>query len=385
MLGALFLLVAPLAAALPPYVVETTVSHDRRDLPIVNAFAERPVENTYIAVFNSTFGTEAIDARISAMSSTIQKRNLNKRGLDGKYLSTEMKSITLGDWRCAAFQGDADMVREFNGADEVAYVEADTWYKTTAAIMQTNAPPGLNRISHARAGEQGYIFDESACEGMTVYVVDTGVRVDHVEFEGRAVMGANFVNNVDTDENGHGSHVAGTIAGATFGVCKKANIVGVKVLGADGAGQNQGILQGMQFVLNDVKSKGIQNKAVMNMSLGGGFSQALNRAIAALLDGGIVPVVAAGNEKVRLLSMQRQLNCGEGKMLTFTTARCSQHVSGVRSPGHHRGSHRCHQRPVRQLLQLWVRRRRQRSRRQGPVRRHRLHGGHQRSQRYQHG
>ncbi|OAQ79534.1 subtilase [Purpureocillium lilacinum] len=297
MLGALFLLVAPLAAALPPYVVETTVSHDRRDLPIVNAFAERPVENTYIAVFNSTFGTEAIDARISAMSSTIQKRNLNKRGLDGKYLSTEMKSITLGDWRCAAFQGDADMVREFNGADEVAYVEADTWYKTTAAIMQTNAPPGLNRISHARAGEQGYIFDESACEGMTVYVVDTGVRVDHVEFEGRAVMGANFVNNVDTDENGHGSHVAGTIAGATFGVCKKANIVGVKVLGADGAGQNQGILQGMQFVLNDVKSKGIQNKAVMNMSLGGGFSQALNRAIAALLDGGIVPVVAAGNEK----------------------------------------------------------------------------------------
>ena len=102
----------------------------------------------------------------------------------------------------------------------------------------------------------------------------------------------------DDDENGHGSHVAGTIAGATFGVAKKAELVAVKVLDASGGGSNSGVLQGMQFVIDDVEKRGKKGKAVMNMSLGGDFSEAINRAIQALFNAGIVPVVAAGNENV---------------------------------------------------------------------------------------
>jgi subtilisin family serine protease len=91
--------------------------------------------------------------------------------------------------------------------------------------------------------------------------------------------------------------VAGTIGGATFGVAKKVDIVGVKVLDAQGSGANSGVLQGMDFVIQDVQQKRLRGKAVMNMSLGGGRSGAINRAIQAMFNAGVVPVVAAGNER----------------------------------------------------------------------------------------
>ncbi len=113
-------------------------------------------------------------------------------------------------------------------------------------------------------------------------------------------MYAELTRFQNDDQNGHGSHVAGTIGGATFGVAKKVNLVAVKVLGADGSGANSGVLNGMQFVIDDVQKRGIAGKAVMNMSLGGSLSRAVNRAIQALNTAGVVPVVAAGNENVRL-------------------------------------------------------------------------------------
>ena len=114
-------------------------------------------------------------------------------------------------------------------------------------LSQTNAPPGLARISHQTAGNSTYVFDSSAGANITAYVVDTGILVTHSEFQGRATFGANFANAVDTDENGHGSHVAGTIGGRTFGVAKSVNLVGVKVLDADGAGTNSQSIAGLQF------------------------------------------------------------------------------------------------------------------------------------------
>ncbi|KAK7416354.1 hypothetical protein QQX98_005299 [Neonectria punicea] len=265
--------------------------------PLVsNPDASNIISNRYIVVYNDTFDDDAITTKQANWINVVKKRNLGKRSTIGHLLSTEVNTFKMNKWRAMTLDADDDMVQDLYNAEEVAYIEADTKVNLTGAIAQINATPGLNRLSHSAPNTETYIFDDTAGEGITAYVVDTGIRTTHTEFEGRATFGANFINDVDDDENGHGSHVSGTIAGATFGVAKKANLVAVKVLDATGGGSNSGVLQGMQFVIDDVEAKGITGKAVMNMSLGGSFSEAINRAIEALFKAGIVPVVAAGNE-----------------------------------------------------------------------------------------
>ncbi|CAG8445947.1 5392_t:CDS:2 [Diversispora eburnea] len=99
----------------------------------------------------------------------------------------------------------------------------------------------------------------------------------------------------DTDDNGHGSHVAAIVGGKTFGVAKKANLIGLKVLDSTGAGSNADVILGMQFVLEDRKKRN-KNNTIVNMSLGGVFSQAVNDAAKSLTDAGVHVVAAAGNE-----------------------------------------------------------------------------------------
>jgi len=263
-----------------------------------NPDAKNVIPNRYIVVYNETYEDDAIEANVAHYTTQVKKRNLNKRSTAGKLLSTDVHSFKMNNWRAMLLDADDDMIQDIFNSDEVEYVEADTQVSVNDLVMQTNAPVGLNRLSNDQAGANNYIFDDSAGEGITAYVLDTGVLTTHTEFGGRAEFGANFVDNVDTDENGHGSHVAGTIAGNTFGVAKKANIVAVKVLGAQGQGSNGGVIDGMQWIINDVESRGIKGKAVMNMSLGGGFSEALNRAIQSMFEAGIVPVVAAGNDAI---------------------------------------------------------------------------------------
>ncbi|KAG5997295.1 hypothetical protein E4U43_002685, partial [Claviceps pusilla] len=302
-------------------------------IPIAYGPAANIIPNRYIVVYNNSFSSDDIDASMSFYSAALRKRNLrlNKRSPQGRQLSTDIMPFKMNSWRAMALDADDAMIADINRANEVAYVEADQWIHASATIAQTNAPPGLQRLSETRPGRASYLFDESAGEGVTVYVVDTGVRVSHVEFQGRASYGANFADvgpngqpsvcivviiiiiitlfvlyRRDTqltrqvqwnanDDNGHGSHVAGTIAGATFGVAKRANITAVKVLNAQGAGPNSAILSGLQFVMEDVARKKIRGRAVMNMSLGGGFSQAMNHAIENVVKSGVVCVVAAGN------------------------------------------------------------------------------------------
>ncbi|GAB0139086.1 hypothetical protein EsDP_00007301 [Epichloe bromicola] len=268
-------------------------------LPIANANAPNIIPNRYIVVYNSSFSSKAIDAKMSSFSTAIKKRNLNKRGLEGRQLSTDIVPIKMNKWRAMALDADDSMIADINRANEVAYVEADQWMHASATIKQTNAPLGLQRLSEPQPGQSSYLFDESGGEGMMVYVVDTGVRITHSEFRGRARFGASFVGQNSqnaNDDNGHGSHVAGTIAGTTFGVAKKARITAVKVLDAQGSGANSGILAGLQFVMDDVKERNLKGKAIMNMSLGGGFSEAMNTAIEKVVNSGVVCVVAAGNE-----------------------------------------------------------------------------------------
>ncbi|KAG0340954.1 hypothetical protein BG000_010681 [Podila horticola] len=201
---------------------------------------------------------------------------------------------------------NAAALKEILAADEVDYVEQDTIITLQGS---QDSPPswGLTRVSQRNLDlTQPFNYNDAAGEGVTAYVVDTGVYVDHSEFEGRASWGANFIDgSADTDENGHGTHVSGTIGGANYGVAKKVNIVGVKVLDADGSGSTSGVIAGMDWVADNA----VPGKSVVNMSLGGSKSTALNAAAGRLYAKNIPLIVAAGN--------------------SATTAACNQSPAGA--------------------------------------------------------
>jgi len=140
-----------------------------------------------------------------------------------------------------------------------------------------------------------YVFPGVAGAGTDAYVVDTGVRVTHVEFaSGRATWGANYVGDgIETDCNGHGTHVGGTIAGVEYGVAKAANIISVKVLGCGGSGQYAWVINGVNYVATQYGTT--KRPSTANLSLGGGKSVALEDAIRAGTTAGVTYVLAAGN------------------------------------------------------------------------------------------
>ncbi|MFD7427865.1 S8 family serine peptidase [Streptomyces sp. NPDC059814] len=159
-----------------------------------------------------------------------------------------------------------------------------------------NNPPswGLDRIDQTEtAGDNAYTYPDSAGEGVTAYVIDTGVRITHEEFEGRASYGYDAVDddNDAADGYGHGTHVAGTIAGATYGVAKKAKIVAVRVLDDSGSGTTEQVVAGIDWV-----TANHTGPSVANMSLGGGADEALDAAVQKSIASGVTYAVAAGNE-----------------------------------------------------------------------------------------
>lgn len=165
-----------------------------------------------------------------------------------------------------------------------------------AIASQSDAPWGLARLSHRQRGSDDYVYDPSAGRDTYAYVIDTGLNAGHADFEGRAQLGYNAVpGTADVDVQGHGTHTTGIIGGKTYGVAKSANLVAVKVFDQGGS-LTSVILDGYNWAVSDIRSKGRVGKAVINMSLGGGTSAAFNNAVEAAYRAGIVTVVAAGNE-----------------------------------------------------------------------------------------
>ncbi|MFJ7046284.1 S8 family peptidase [Streptomyces sp. NPDC101112] len=170
----------------------------------------------------------------------------------------------------------------------------------TADATQTNAPWGLDRSDQASLPLSGtYTYPDSAGSGVTAYVIDTGVRITHSQISGRATNGYDAVDgdNVAQDGNGHGTHVATTIAGSTYGIAKQAKIVAVRVLNNSGSGTTAGVVAGIDWV-----TANHSGPSVANMSLGGGASAALDTAVRNSIASGVTYAVAAGNSSTNASS-----------------------------------------------------------------------------------
>ncbi|AIR97532.1 S8 family peptidase [Streptomyces glaucescens] len=180
----------------------------------------------------------------------------------------------------------------------VAAVEQNQ--RVSVDATQSNAPWGLDRIDQTSLPLSGtYTYPDSAGTGVTAYVIDTGVRITHSQLTGRAVNGYDAVDGDTTaqDGNGHGTHVATTIAGSTYGVAKKAKIVAVRVLNNSGSGTTAGVIAGIDWV-----TKNHSGPSVANLSLGGGVSSTLDTAVRNSIASGVTYAVAAGNSNANASS-----------------------------------------------------------------------------------
>ncbi|KAK6203547.1 vacuolar protease B [Scheffersomyces amazonensis] len=188
----------------------------------------------------------------------------------------------------------------------VQFVEQDSIVNASEFEIEKGAPWGLARVSHRQPlslnSFNQYLYDNEAGKGVTSYVIDTGINVDHVEFNGRAKWGSTIpYGDQDIDGNGHGTHCAGTIASDAYGVAKGAEVVAVKVLRSNGSGSMSDVVKGVEFAAQSHTAAAKANKkgfkgSTANMSLGGGKSPALDLAVNAAVKAGIHFAVAAGNE-----------------------------------------------------------------------------------------
>ncbi|KAF9091121.1 serine protease [Mortierella sp. GBA35] len=295
-LSAVALFVASTAVAFPSF------GHSDKLAPVISSFNADVVPDSYIVVFKD--GVRAKDH--SAWASDLHKRDLSANGIWDNIASGVKHVYDMGSFQGFAGRFRPDVLDEIRKNPDVDYIERDQLVYASEIKIQNRAPWGLARISHRKGLTLGtfnkYEHNPNGGEGVTVFVIDTGVNIDHNEFEGRAKWGKTVpTNDPDADDNGHGTHCAGTIASRAYGVSKKANIVAVKVLRSNGSGTMTDVIGGVDYAIEQHKAfaqkQGKKYKgSVANMSLGGGKSRPLDAAVSNAVAQGLHFAVAAGND-----------------------------------------------------------------------------------------
>ncbi|MFD4370632.1 S8 family peptidase [Streptomyces sp. NPDC058486] len=266
---------AALALAGPAALAsESAAAPDPTPAPLVTA--TNAVPGKYIVTLDKT-----VDAAAAAEKLGLKPTFVYEKALNG--FAAPLTALQL------------DLVRKTPG---VASVEEDAVALTPpqpTTPVGTRSPAatwGLDRINQWSLPLDNDFTTQGSGAGVTAYILDTGIDYAHDEFGGRATFGFDAMGDGRSgqDCNGHGTHVAGTVAGDTYGVAGKAALVSVRVLGCDGRGAYSGMIAGLDWVAKNAKQP-----AVLNGSLGGDRSVALNNAATALYSAGVLPVIAAGN------------------------------------------------------------------------------------------
>jgi subtilisin family serine protease len=246
---------------------------------ILHAGSANAIDGSYIVVFKDAVSAQGVQARANDTAA--------KYGGQVKHTYT------------AALHGYAASMTEQQAkraaADPaVAYVEQDQVMRI--ADTQPNPPSwGLDRIDQRDLPMNSSYTYPTTASNVTAYIVDTGIRTTHNDFGGRANWGTNTTGDGNnSDCNGHGTHVAGTVGGTAHGVAKGVRLVAVKVLGCTGSGSNTGVIAGVDFVTQNHTS----GPASANMSLGGGASTALDNAVRNSIADGVTYAIASGNSNV---------------------------------------------------------------------------------------
>ncbi|MCG5266914.1 S8 family peptidase [Acinetobacter pittii] len=236
------------------------------------------IKNQYIVILNKDVGSS------NEFAQGIAKQH------GGKVLQTydavlKGFAIYLPDVAGTAF------VEAMKKNPKVVSVENDTIMKIDATT-QSNPDWGLDRIDQKNLPlDSAYSYLQTG-SGTTAYIVDTGILSTHQQFSGRVLSGYTAISdgNGTSDCHGHGTHVAGTVGGSTYGVAKNVSLVPIRILGCDGSGASSNVIAGLDWILKNGKKP-----AVVNMSLGGEANASLDSAVENLFNNGYVMVVAAGN------------------------------------------------------------------------------------------
>ncbi|KAH9833533.1 peptidase S8/S53 domain-containing protein [Rhodofomes roseus] len=320
-----FLLNTLLAVSLAASGFASPLSTNPHEIPRGNAFSYAPlvaehhphgsVNSSYIVMFKDDIAPVLMANHMNFLQGVQEEHPLSGD------LDAGLQHVYDGHVKGYAGKFSDDTVHRIRQMPEVDYIERDQIVRTleveidgTSIETQKGAPWGLARISHRPKLTFGtftkYEYDPHGGEGVDVYVIDTGINVEHAEFEGRASWGKTVPqNDEDVDANGHGTHCAGTIASRKYGVAKAAHVVAVKVLGSNGSGTMSDVMAGVVWTVEQALAKAkaaaeefrktgktAHKGSVANMSLGGGKSKALDDAVNRAVDRGVHFAVAAGND-----------------------------------------------------------------------------------------